>query len=123
MKYIKALPDLINAIDAHYKIVSHLGFDHLIEEVLMVMESWEVPSENAASLLRAVNASSNNNLKQAEIESIVSVMEEIESDQEDYGYGDYEDAGDMAFSSGRQYYQNAAGKCEDAPCCGCCGMM
>jgi hypothetical protein len=24
------------------------------------------------------------------------------------------------FSSGDTIYQNAAGRCEDAPCCGCC---
>jgi len=24
------------------------------------------------------------------------------------------------FGSGRQYYRNKAGRCEDAPCCGCC---
>ena len=23
-------------------------------------------------------------------------------------------------SSGREYYRNKAGRCEDAPCCGCC---
>jgi hypothetical protein len=24
------------------------------------------------------------------------------------------------FGSGRQYYRNKNGRCEDAPCCGCC---
>ena len=24
------------------------------------------------------------------------------------------------FGSGRQYYRNKQGRCEDAPCCGCC---
>ena len=24
------------------------------------------------------------------------------------------------FGSGREYYRNKAGRCEDAPCCGCC---
>lgn len=24
------------------------------------------------------------------------------------------------FGSGKQYYRNKAGRCEDAPCCGCC---
>lgn len=24
------------------------------------------------------------------------------------------------FSSGAEVYQNRAGRCEDAPCCGCC---
>jgi hypothetical protein len=23
-------------------------------------------------------------------------------------------------SGGREYYRNRAGRCEDAPCCGCC---
>ena len=23
-------------------------------------------------------------------------------------------------ASGREYYRNKAGRCEDAPCCGCC---
>lgn len=23
-------------------------------------------------------------------------------------------------SNGREYYRNKAGRCEDAPCCGCC---
>ena len=23
-------------------------------------------------------------------------------------------------SGGREYYRNTAGRCEDAPCCGCC---
>ncbi len=23
-------------------------------------------------------------------------------------------------SGGREYYRNKAGRCEDAPCCGCC---
>jgi len=23
-------------------------------------------------------------------------------------------------SDGREYYRNKAGRCEDAPCCGCC---
>lgn len=25
--------------------------------------------------------------------------------------------------SGKQYYVNPRGQCEDAPCCGCCGYM
>lgn len=24
------------------------------------------------------------------------------------------------FGSGKQYYRNKQGRCEDAPCCGCC---
>jgi hypothetical protein len=24
------------------------------------------------------------------------------------------------FGNGREYYRNKAGRCEDAPCCGCC---
>jgi len=24
------------------------------------------------------------------------------------------------FGDGKQYYRNKAGRCEDAPCCGCC---
>ena len=24
------------------------------------------------------------------------------------------------FASGAEYYQNSRGRCEDAPCCGCC---
>ena len=24
------------------------------------------------------------------------------------------------FGDGREYYRNKAGRCEDAPCCGCC---
>jgi hypothetical protein len=25
-------------------------------------------------------------------------------------------------SGGREYYRNKAGRCEDAPCCGCCNV-
>ena len=34
-----------------------------------------------------------------------------------------DDHGDHDGFFEKQYYQNPAGKCEDAPCCGCCGMM
>jgi hypothetical protein len=27
---------------------------------------------------------------------------------------------EFRFSSGERMYQNARGRCEDAPCCGCC---
>lgn len=27
---------------------------------------------------------------------------------------------DLFFIGGREYYRNKAGRCEDAPCCGCC---
>ena len=26
----------------------------------------------------------------------------------------------VRFNSGRSYYRNRGGRCEDAPCCGCC---
>ena len=29
-------------------------------------------------------------------------------------------ASDVFNFSGREYYRNKAGRCEDAPCCGCC---
>jgi hypothetical protein len=39
-------------------------------------------------------------------------------------YDDYrDDRGDFDGYYGKQYYQNPNGVCEDAPCCGCCGMM
>jgi hypothetical protein len=34
-----------------------------------------------------------------------------------------DDHGDHDGYFEKQYYQNPAGKCEDAPCCGCCGYM
>lgn len=29
---------------------------------------------------------------------------------------------DIYRASGREYYRNKAGRCEDAPCCGCCNF-
>lgn len=41
----------------------------------------------------------------------------MEAYDDDYRDGDH----DGYFE--KQYYQNPAGRCEDAPCCGCCGYM
>ena len=35
---------------------------------------------------------------------------------------DYEQDERGADYGGRRYYQNPKGICEDAPCCGCCGL-
>ena len=50
----------------------------------------------------------------------VFVENEFEAGMEAYN-DDYRGDHDGYFE--KQYYQNPAGKCEDAPCCGCCGMM
>lgn len=36
-----------------------------------------------------------------------------------YGHDDFDDYVD----TGKQFYVNPRGICEDAPCCGCCGMF
>lgn len=46
--------------------------------------------------------------------------EETEEDCMDYSAQDRYD--DREENSGPQYYVNPNGMCEDAPCCGCCGM-
>jgi hypothetical protein len=38
----------------------------------------------------------------------------------DYSRGSYSGTGYTRFSSGAEMYQNPRGRCEDAPCCGCC---
>lgn len=50
-----------------------------------------------------------------------------EENEENNGWGedyaeemDYRRGGDE--DCGKQFYVNPAGICEDAPCCGCCGM-
>ena len=50
----------------------------------------------------------------------VFVQNDFEAGMEAYN-DDYSGDHDGYFE--KQYYQNPAGKCEDAPCCGCCGMM
>jgi hypothetical protein len=48
--------------------------------------------------------------------------EEDEEDEDDFDVAwserDSDDEG-----GGKQYWQHPKGRCEDAPCCGCCGYM
>ncbi len=64
-------------------------------------------------------------------QQIEEIEEEIEEDCDSHLWSD-EDAADYAAeryeeereyygSFGPQYYQNPRGRCEDSPCCGCCG--
>jgi hypothetical protein len=50
----------------------------------------------------------------------IFVQNDFEAGME--AYDDYRD-GDHDGYYEKQYYQNPKGLCEDAPCCGCCGMM
>lgn len=57
------------------------------------------------------------------INETVSVFVENEYEAGMEAYNDYDDHGDHDGYFEKQYYQNPAGRCEDAPCCGCCGYM
>ncbi|QFG04665.1 hypothetical protein PBI_KEZIACHARLES14_91 [Mycobacterium phage Keziacharles14] len=39
---------------------------------------------------------------------------------DDDDYGNYERSFLIELNSGAELYVNRAGRCEDAPCCGCC---
>lgn len=57
------------------------------------------------------------------INETVSVFLENELEVGMETYDGYDDHGDDDKYFEKQYYQNPRGKCEDAPCCGCCGMF
>jgi hypothetical protein len=38
----------------------------------------------------------------------------------DLGYGQSAQVNTVRFSSGHEAHRNVNGRCEDAPCCGCC---
>lgn len=57
------------------------------------------------------------------IDETVSVFIENEYEAGMEAYDDDFRGGDYDGYFEKQYYQNPAGRCEDAPCCGCCGYM
>ena len=97
-------------------------FEYHIRDFINILYYHNVREEDSVRyyLTEAIgNEGENNKL----IDETISVFmeNELEAGMEAYD-DDYRD-GDHDGYFEKQYYQNPAGKCEDAPCCGCCGMM
>jgi hypothetical protein len=100
---------------------ANVRLQNLLDAVLPVMDRHKVAADDADYFLYSTGL-----ISESQQESIILTMQEVEADREDASFEymeDYGDHGDDDHSYEKQYYQNPAGKCEDAPCCGCCGMM
>jgi hypothetical protein len=116
---VSELVAAINNAGEHPNVNVRLAY--LLDAVIPVMNSHEVTSDDAEDLLEATRL-----LTESQVDDILIAMREFEADRIDASFEymePYDDRGDHDGYFEKQYYQNPAGKCEDAPCCGCCGMF
>lgn len=91
-----------------------------IERFLEILQYHEVDADSARYYLS--EAIGMEGTTDELINETVSILVEnaYEAAMETY---DYDRDGDYDGHYGKQFYQNARGRCEDSPCCGCCGYF
>lgn len=97
-------------------------FEYHIRDFINILYYHNVREEDSVRyyLTKAIGNEGENNKLITETISVF-MENELEAGMEAYD-DDYRDEDHDGYFE-KQYYQNPSGKCEDAPCCGCCGMM
>jgi hypothetical protein len=113
---------LVLAFDKNFGIEGL--FEHHVDNFIDILYRFEVKdSDNVRYYLTEAIWNDDGTADELISETVsVFVQNSYEAGME--AYDDYrDDHGDFDGYYGKQYYQNPNGVCEDAPCCGCCGMM
>jgi len=95
-------------------------FGRHVDEFVEVLYRFEVRDYDNARYYLTEAIWNDDGLTDELISETISVLRENDYEAKSEAYDDY---GDFDGYYGKQYYQNPNGVCEDAPCCGCCGMM